>query len=558
MCPRAFRSVLTALLLGAGTSAPVEAAKLNDTEKTQIEEPRPAGLPSDEQMQAEGAVIGKIIFDTRQIFDESDRREDNGLYRLANDLHIRTRRSTVRAQLLFREGDRYDARKLAETERNLRTLSFLYDARIVPVRYERGTVDVKVITKDVWTLSPGISFGRSGGTNSSRFELQENNLFGWGKKIQISHGSNVDRTSTDIEYSDPNLLGSRWTLGAGYANSNDGSDRSLSFGQPFYSLDTPWSSTFKVRQFYRTVSRYNRGEIVDQLHRDEDYYEISGGMSSGLVDGWVRRWTGGIRYDRNEFRQAPTTLPAQLLPPSRTVSYPYIGFGILQDDYRKVGDLNQIGRTEDLYFGTQFNIELGFDSANLGATRNGAIVNANVLKGMQLGPLSQLFLTSTFTSRVESGQARNLILDGTASYYWRWRPDRVFYVFLGGTTVHAMDPENQLLIGGDSGLRGYPLRYEAGTSRALLTVEQRFYTEWYPFRLARFGAAIFADVGRTWGRDAVGDSSPGMLSDIGFGLRFGNTRSGLGNVLHIDFAYPLSNEPGLKKFQVLVGTKESF
>jgi hemolysin activation/secretion protein len=203
-------------------------------------------------------------------------------------------------------------------------------------------------------------------------------------------------------------------------------------------------------------------------------------------------------------------------------------------------------------------LELGFNNSAFGATGDGVIINANAAKGFHLTPLNQLFLTSTFTTRVESGQARNLILDGTAAYYWRWRPDRVLYVFLGGTTTHSLDPENQLVIGGDNGLRGYPLRFEAGTSRALLTVEQRFYTEWYPFRLARFGAAIFADVGRTWGREPVGNSNPGMLSDIGFGLRFGNTRSGLGNVLHIDFAYPLNNDPGIKKFQVLVGTKESF
>ncbi|MBS0612803.1 MAG: BamA/TamA family outer membrane protein [Proteobacteria bacterium] len=558
MRSRTFRSVLTALLFGVAGATPAEAAKLNDTERTRIEEPRPPGLPSDEQMQAEGAVIGKIIFDIRQIFDESDRRENNDLYRLANDLHIRTKQSAVHAQLLFREGDRYDPRKLAETERNLRAMRPFYDARVVPVHYAGGKVDVKVITKDVWTLSPGISFGRSGGTNSSRFELEDTNLLGWGKKIQIFHGSNVDRTSTAIGYDDPNLFGSHWTLGAGYADSSDGSDRSLAVGQPFYSLDTLWSTTFRARQFNRTVSRYNRGEIVDQLQRDEDYYEASGGISSGLVDGWVRRWTGGIRYDHNVFRPVSTALSARVLPPSRTTSYPYVGFGMLQDDYRKVGDLNQIGRTEDLYFGTQFNVELGINSTALGATRNGAIVNASGYKGIELGPLSQLFLTSTLTSRLESGGVRNLIFDGAASYYWRWRSDRVFYVLLGGTTVHALDPEDQLLIGGDSGLRGYPLRYEAGTSRALLTVEQRFYTEWYPFRLARFGAAIFADVGRTWGRDAAGDSGAGMLSDIGFGLRFGNTRSGLGNVLHIDFAYPLSNEPGLKKFQVLVGTKESF
>jgi hypothetical protein len=42
-------------------------------------------------------------------------------------------------------------------------------------------------------------------------------------------------------------------------------------------------------QFDRTVSRYNLGDIVDQFKREEAYYELSGGLSSGLVDGWTRR-----------------------------------------------------------------------------------------------------------------------------------------------------------------------------------------------------------------------------------------------------------------------------
>jgi hypothetical protein len=41
----------------------------------------------------------------------------------------------------------------------------------------------------------------------------------------------------------------------------------------------------------------------------------------------------------------------------------------------------------------------------------------------------------------------------------------------------------------------------------LLTVEQRFYTDWYPFRLARFSAAVFGDVGRTWGHRVIGKRS---------------------------------------------------
>jgi hypothetical protein len=216
----------------------------------------------------------------------------------------------------------------------------------VPVKYAQGQVTVRVITKDVWTLSPGVSFGRSGGANSSSVDLSDSNLLGSGKSLALTHASNVDRRSTGATLGDPNLLG--------------------------------------------------------------------------------------------------------------------------------------------------------------------------------------------------------------------WQPDCLFFAFLNGTTTHALDPDSQLLIGGDSGLRGYPLRYESGTSRGLLTLEQRFYPDWYPFRLARFGAAVFGDVGRTWGSGAIGNSDPGTLSDLGFGLRFGNTRSGLGNVLHIDVAFPLQGDRDISKAQLLVETKASY
>jgi len=189
-------------VLSAAVGHPAFAAKLTDREHTRIEEPRPADVPADELMEAAGAVIGNIDIDIRNIFDQSDPRERSGLFRLANSLHLRTKRATIRAQLLFASGDKYRARKLAETERALRLLRYVYDAHIVPVHYADGKVDVKVITKDVWTLSPGISFGRAGGTNATSFNLQDTNILGWGKSLQISHGSTVDRTSNTVAFSE--------------------------------------------------------------------------------------------------------------------------------------------------------------------------------------------------------------------------------------------------------------------------------------------------------------------------------------------------------------------
>ncbi len=553
-------SLLIALtVITAAIAEPSIAAKLTDKEHTRIEEPRPADLPSDGELEAAGAVIGKIDLDIRNIFDESDAREANGLYWLANHLHIRTKHATIKAQLLFASGDKYLARKLAETERALRLLTYIYDARVVPVRYADGKVDIKVITKDVWTLSPGISFGRAGGSNSTNFNLQDSNFLGWGKGLEISHGSTVDRTSTSVDWTDPNVLGSRWTSDLTYADSSDGMQRSLKVARPFYSLDAPWSAKITAVKFDRTISRYNLGDIVDQFNDNESSYELSGGISSGLTDGWTKRLTFGMRYDRNIFLPTPiTSMPARQLPPDRTLSYPFVGFDVLQDKYQKVGDENQIGRTEDLYFGTEVKGEVGLSNSAFGADRNAIMLAAKALRGIEITGLQQLFLTSAFSSRIEDGRARNLRADAGAKYYWRWRTDWLLYAALSGTVTDSLDPDMQLLLGGDNGLRGYPLRYESGTSRALFTVEQRFYTDWYPFRLVRVGGAIFADVGRTWGSGVVGNSDPGLLRDVGFGLRLGNTRSGLGNVLHIDFAFPLNNLVGIQRFQVLVQTMQSF
>jgi len=538
---------------------PAFAAKLTDKEHTRIEEPRPADVPSDSELEAAGAVIGKIDIDLRNIFDESDERERNGLFRLANRLHIRTKRSTIKAQLLFASGDKYAARKLAETERVLRLLKYIYDARVVPVRYADGKVDVKVITKDVWTLSPGVSFGRAGGSNSTNFNLQDSNFLGWGKTLQVSRNSSVDRTSNTVSWSDPNVFGSRWTAAAAYVGSSDGTERVVQVARPFYSLDAPWSAKITAVSFDRTVSRYNLGDVVDQFNDNEASYELSGGISSGLIDGWTKRLTFGLRYDRNIFLPTPLTFtPAKQLPPDRTLSYPFVGFDIIEDKYKKVGDENQIGRTEDLYFGTEVSGEVGLSNSAFGADRNAIMLAAHLLRGFEIGDLQQLFMTSNFSSRIEDGRARNLIAAVGGKYYWRWRPDWLLYAAVSGTVTDSLDPDLQLLLGGDNGLRGYPLRYESGTSRALLTVEQRVYTDWYPFRLVRVGGAIFADMGRTWGSGVIGNSDPGMLRDVGFGFRLGNTRSGLGNVLHIDFAFPLNNMRGIQKFQFLVQTMQTF
>jgi len=124
--------------------------------------------------------------------------------------------------------------------------------------------------------------------------------------------------------------------------------------------------------------------------------------------------------------------------------------------------------------------------------------------------------------------------------------------------VRSPNIADELTLGGDSGLRGYPLRYQRGTHRQLFTVEERYYTDWYPLRLFRVGFAAYYDTGRAWGSQ-LGNANNAWLNDIGFGVRFLSTRASFGNVLHIDIAFPLHRtDPTIKPRQLLVTTAKTF
>lgn len=58
-------------------------------------------IPSFQELEAAGAIIGEIRIDNQNISDLDNPKEDNALFRLANKLHVRTRPSVVRQYLLF-------------------------------------------------------------------------------------------------------------------------------------------------------------------------------------------------------------------------------------------------------------------------------------------------------------------------------------------------------------------------------------------------------------------------------------------------------------------------
>jgi hypothetical protein len=513
-------------------------------------------LPPDTELEKRGATIGRIDVRVDDVFE--DKTSLSAPYRVVNGLHISTHDETVRQQLLFQSGEPFHRRVLDETARLLRDQRYLNEASVTVVRYnDDNTVDVEVRVHDVWTLSPGFSFGRKGGENNTRMKFEDTNFLGLGKQIGMARSSDVDRTAWRLTYVDPHLLGSWWTLSSAYSSMSDGSEKALALSRPFYALDSRWGANIGASDEDSAISRYSLGKRVERFNMQERQFEFGGGMSSGLHDGWTVRYLGGFRYDAREFASHPSE-PGVALPDDRTVAYPWLGIEVLEDNYLSTRNLDQIGRTEDVYLGRSARLEAGFASTAFGSTRDAFIVNGQLQAGRDLENDRYLIHTLGWHGRLEDGALADGVLDASSRIYLRQSERSVFFASISGSLTSNLDPEKQLLLGGDSGLRGYPLRYQAGKANALVTLEERFYSSWQPLKLFNVGAAVFFDAGRAWGQDEYAAAPSGILKDIGVGLRLGSARSGLGNVLHIDLAMPLDRTNDIDSLQLLIETKKSF
>ena len=523
-----------------------------------VSTPRATGVPDDAALQAAGARIGAIRVTPQEIFDTALPEEDTSLFRLANKAHVRTRDSTIETQLLFRSGEPYDPRLLAETERVLRRSRYLHDARITPVAWHDGVVDIEVVTTDVWTLNPGLSYGRKGGANTSGFALEELNLLGLGTQLSIDHSSGVDRDSTTFLYRDRQLGHSWWRLALDYSNNSDGRNQGLLLDHDFYALDSRWAAGGSFRDDDRIDPRYDLGERVGEYRSQVKFGTAYGGGSAGLVAGHVVRYTAGVTFDERDYSAVPGSALATLPPPDLKLVYPWVAAEWVEDDFREARNRDQIERTEDFEYGWRARAQLGFADGAFGADRSAVLFDTRISRGLEVGRRQTWLFSAALSGRHEDGEFADTILTGSARWYLRQSDRRLLFAALGFDAGHRLDADRQILVGGDTGLRGYPLRYQGGEGRWLFTLEQRAFSNWYPFRLVNVGAAAFVDVGGAWGDNPHGTRAQGVLSDVGVGLRLGNSRSALGNVLHIDLAFPLNGGRSIKDVQFLVETKRSF
>ena len=518
----------------------------------------PAKIPSFAELEAAGAVIGEIHIVTRNVFDPQDERENNALYRAANAIHIETRPWVIRDKLLFKSGDRVSVHVIDETERVLRSYRTFYDVTIVPVAYHDGIVDVEVSTRDTWSLQPGASASRTGGANRTNLGFTETNALGTGILIGASRFSDPDRTGTLFQVSDPNALDGWTNISYSLAQLSDGESRTVSVNRPFYALDTRWAAGVTALSSDQIDSLFENGTRTAQFRHRQESGDAFGGWSQGLVGKWVQRYSVGVNYQKNAYNTEANLPPPAELPPDQTLVTPYLRYEVVQDSYEKYKNLDLIERPEYLVIGFQSSAQLGRSLTALGSTQELWLYTVSASDGYRTPKGGILLGSVSSTGQWGYGPLDKRASSGSIKYYSHPDSRTLVFISLAGDVLRDATSSSQLVLGGDTGLRGYPRNYQSGDQRAVFNIEDRVYTDWYPFRLFRVGGAVFYDLGRAWGGPTANTEHTGWITDVGFGLRFLNARTAFGNVLHIDLAFPLTYDPGIKRVQFLVQSQATF
>lgn len=511
-------------------------------------------------LEARKATITKIDVEIGDVFDLSKPEEDIWVGRLANHLHASTREAVIRRVLLFAEGEPVRERRIRETERLLRALPFVKQARIDPVVQPDGSVLAVVKVRDAWTTQLTVGYSHVGGQHAMNLGLDEKNFLGSGKSVTYDLSKDHERSTWGLAYGDPQLFGSRWTLAAHTQYLTDGFARSIQLERPFYALDTPWSTGLALSQSHSSLYLYDQGLQVFQVPFVQNEVRLSGAWL--LKASEDRVWRGGLLFKRQDTSYGLitqtnllSTLPAPVLT-DRRLRGAGVTLSTQEDAFEEFENLAGMDSPEDYNLAWTGELELGSYSRACGSTLNAPFFKVQLAKGWSSSSENLTLFTASWDGRRPANGLEDSRLALSLVRYHKLTEHQILAGLVSLDRARRPDPEHWYYLGGDQGMRGFPNQLHPGDARWQASFDYRYLTEQRWWGLVRLGYSAFVDLGSVRRLDGQGWSR--TYSDVGVGLRLGNLKSSVGRVILLNVAVPLNREPYQARWQFTVGNAMRF
>jgi hypothetical protein len=535
--------------------------------------------------------ISYIFVDNNSIFDLSELEPDASLrwaYSLANRVHVRTRESFIRKELLFSVGECLDTLLLGESERLLRAYRFIGDADVFAIPQPDGSQHVNVYTRDEWTTKVDLGFRIDDGVKIEGLEVTEENFLGQGILVRGFLKKDKEVQDLGLELESPRLFKTRWDGRVSLGTTRTGNFFEEALTYPFVGE----VGRFGARQSFlwrESVFSYSTHGDPDYTHLLLPFLDQRWDVSVGGRLGQPGNLTVlGVGFSREsiEFRNIPEALEfvankkfSEPLPVdsaglaeiqgqihSRRANRMnfFLGQRSLRFETRR--GLDALRGIQDVGVGTEVFLGLGrawkalqegggFSSDDLHT--QASFFAGGVWDGWVMNTQASVEARHVSAGEGEDSRWRDIFGEADLLLYWQPGGDQFHTFFFRASSAGGWSVETpfQLTLGGRTGLRGYREEAFPGAHRILFSLEDRLYLPSPSPGLADLGLAFFVDVGQIKSGEIPFGRDSGWKGTVGAGLRIG-LPPGTTNTLRIDLALPLDDRAQLKDLILRINLRE--
>ncbi|HEX3477562.1 MAG TPA: hypothetical protein VHT91_21215 [Kofleriaceae bacterium] len=500
-----------------------------------------------------GKVIGAI-----RIYNEEVFAEPGEFLRFFNNFHVTTRESAVRAEAVVAHGQIWDQDRIDETARLLRDPLWTSVVAVIPVKATApGSVDVLIVTRDIWSLRFNTQYTyQQGKLTNLTTSLSENNFLG--RRDVLSAALTMDQGAIAVGplFIDKDVLGEHYNLQARADDiltrddltkhsrfHSEGSDGTITLTRPLWNLASEWAAGAQFTHRFAISRQFDGTEL-----RQFDYTDPQTGQHTSFpreyeLRQWsfntfvTRQWGEELKqqlsighgvvsqrpepladFDGNDMQRA--AFISSVLPRSEVTSVPFVEYSFFTPRYRALRNVTTFDLAEDLRTGPDLDISLGFGLKLLGSDHNFERLSSAVGWTFPWAREGFVRVAAGLGGRYQHADpgSPHGFIDDTVTVSTRGATPPISGLFRllaqSSLSMRLHDTQNQFYaIGSDTGLRGYNINEFIGKRFFNLQVEARMLP--YPIWVLRIGGVVFYDLG------GAADILPqlGLHQDAGLGLR---------------------------------------
>ncbi len=439
-----------------------------------------------------------------------------------NKLHFYTNEKIIRNNILFEEGGTIDPQVLADNERVLRRLKFIYDARIQVIPVSEGWVDVYVITKDLYSLGLNIAFE---GIEPTKIELYERNLFGTGHEI---HGNlsfdyepasfadydTVSPLGFEAFYRIPNIRGTFIQSEISYMNGEHHKFVGGSFSRKFITPRTKYAGGISISLQSKLIKTDTIGWFKGNY---QDYWL----GRSFLVDPENRsRVILAARYINNNVFEK-TKITSNIYHDLQDYRLFLGSIAFSRQNFYETNLIYNYGRIEDIPYGSLVEVTGGLEKNEFG---DRFYTSLHISAGNYLERFGYLQSSFAIGGFVSSGAYKQGMIQAKANYFTNLFSLRKYnfrqFVKLDYTIGIRPYLDEEISISNTKGIQGLSGEGLKGTHRLSLNLESVAFTPIfvYGFRFTFYGFADLALIG-AYNKNILNNH---LYSGLGFGVRIRN------------------------------------